>query len=79
MVDKKRLEQAIEASGIKRKSLAQKLGISDHTFSNKMNNLTEFKISEVLALEYELRLSEEDTRQIFFTRNVEFNSTLGRV
>lgn len=79
MVDKERLEKAIKASGIKGKSLAKKLGISYHTFSNKMNNLTEFKISEVLALEYELRLSEEDTRQIFFTRNVEFNSTLGRV
>ena len=79
MVDKQRLEKAIEASGIKGKHLASKLGISYHTFSNKMNNLTEFKVSEVLVIEDELRLSEEETRRIFFTRNVEPNSTIGRI
>lgn len=78
MVDKMRLEDAIRDSGIKRKSLAQKLGISDHALSNKMNNISEFKVSEVLTLEHILNLSEDQTRCIFFRRDVDFNSTQGR-
>lgn len=77
MVDKGKLEDVIRDSGIKRKTLARKLGISDHALSNKINNTSEFKVSEVLIMEEALHLSLEETRDIFFKRNVDFNSTYG--
>lgn len=77
MVDKKKLNEAINRSGLKRKAIAQRLGISDHALSNKINSQSSFKISEVLTLEDVLNLTENDTRAIFFNREVDFNSTNG--
>ena len=76
MTDTEMLNEAIMRSGIKRKTLASKMGISDHALYNKINNKTGFKISEVLVLEDELRLTESETRRIFFGQNVDFKSTL---
>ena len=79
MVDKDKLNKAIERSGLKKKAIAFNLGISDHALNNKINNITAFKVSEVLALEDILRLNENETRAIFFNRDVENNSTLGKL
>ena len=78
MVDKELLEEVIKDSGIKKRAIAQKLKISEHGLSNKINNISEFKVSEVLLLEEILNLSVPQTRLIFFSRGVDFNSTRGR-
>lgn len=79
MVDKEMLERAIKDSGIKKRAIAQKLKISEHGLSNKINSISEFKVSEVLLLEEILNLSVPQTRLIFFNRNVDLNSTRGGV
>ena len=50
MTDTKELRQRIEASGLKYKYIAQKLGITAYTLQLKIDNDNEFKVSEVDAL-----------------------------
>lgn len=78
MVDKQKLNQAVDKSGLKRKAIAQRLGLSDHALFNKINGISSFKVSEVLILEEVLNLSENETRSIFFNRDVENKSTFER-
>ena len=75
MVNTRSLNSLIQNSGIKRQSIASQLGISLHALSNKVNNITEFKVSEVLKLEEILHLEEDSSRAIFFAKEVENNST----
>ena len=78
MVDKQKLNQAINDSGLKRKAIAQRLGLSDHALCNKINGISSFKVSEVLILEDMLHFTEDQTRSIFFNRQVENKSTFER-
>ena len=77
MVDTEKLKTAITDSGMKRTAIAQRLGISLHAFTNKVNNKSEFKVPEVLKLETILSLNEAKTREIFFAPCGDFNSTGG--
>ena len=75
MVNTERLNAAIEHKGTKRLAIAKRLGISLHALANKINGLSEFKVSEVLVMEDILGLDTAQSRAIFFNPCVEPNST----
>ena len=72
MTDTLALREIIAASGLKYKSIADSLGITPYALQNKIENVTEFKSSEVkkmcelLGIK-SLKLKEE----IFFTTKVD--------
>ena len=69
------LRQVIQDRGIKITSLAEKVGISRQSLSQKLNGEREFAQGEILAIKNNLRLSDEEFMLIFFNSNVEENST----
>ena len=77
MTDTEGLKEIIQKSGLKMKFLAQKLNLSDFGFSNKVNNVTEFKASEIDSLCEILQIKAlSEKERIFFAKRVECNSTL---
>lgn len=61
------LKAKIESLGLKYTYIAKCLGLSDHGLAKKINNLTEFKATEIQNLCEVLRISElEEKEQIFF-------------
>lgn len=68
MTDTKELRQRIEASGLKYKYIAQKLGITAYTLQLKIDNDNEFKVSEVDTLAGLLGLSLREKDAIFFAK-----------
>lgn len=75
MTDTIKLEMAITRSGITKKKLAERLGLSDMGLYKKINNITEFKASEISILQEILRLTHEERDAIFFALNVDYKST----
>lgn len=73
MTDKIKLEIAIIESGLTKHEVAEKLGLSDMGFYKKINNITEFKASEIVKLKEILKL--EAIEPNFFANKVELNST----
>jgi len=51
------INKAISESGIKKKYLAEKLGIEYETFRKKLNGKSEFKISEIINLTSLLKIN----------------------
>lgn len=72
MVNSIKLNKFIKKSGLKRIYIAKKLNISAMALRNKINNITEFKPSEIITLKTMLSLSNEDIQEIFFANNVAF-------
>lgn len=68
MTDTARLRARIEAKGLKLKYVAKILGLSPYTLSQKIENDSEFKVSEVDALSDLLGLSLVEKDEIFFCR-----------
>lgn len=68
MTDTARLRACIEAKGLKLKYVAKVLGISGYSLSMKIENDSEFKVSEVDALANLLGLSLVEKDEIFFCR-----------
>lgn len=68
------LEVAIKRSGLTKRELAKKIGLSEMGLYKKIHNITEFKASEISALTKILSL-EEKVQEIFFATNVELKST----
>jgi hypothetical protein len=50
MTNTKLLNEKIVESGLKRKFIAEKLGLSTYGLQRKIENVTEFKASEISAL-----------------------------
>lgn len=71
MVDTPYLEEEIKNSGLKKSYLAEKCGITLQTFSNKMNNKSEFTGSEIKIISKILGLTAKKMNDIFFAENVE--------
>ena len=69
MTDKEELEIAILRSGLTKHEVAQKLGLSDMGFYKKLNNITEFKASEIATFQKMLHIQSID--KIFFAEKVE--------
>lgn len=67
MIDQQRLNAQIQASGYKKKFLAQALGISFPTFHSKLQGKSEFKLGEAQQLSFLLGLSEEEQARCFWT------------
>lgn len=67
------LEVAIVRAGLTKREVAKRLGLSEMGLYKKINNITEFKASEIKAL-IEM-LSIRDMEKIFFNKNVELKST----
>lgn len=75
MTDTEKLNDAISKSGIQITAIANKLGISREGFYKKLNNETEFKASEISAMQRILGLTNRKRDEIFFAQKVELKST----
>ena len=76
MTDTLELEIAIIRSGLTKEEVAKRLNLSNMGFYQKLNNITEFKASEISRLYEILNLkSLEDQQRIFFKREVDLKST----
>ncbi len=69
MTNKEELEIAILRAGLTKHEVAKKLGLSDMGFYKKLNNQTEFKASEIAALQKMLHI--KSINEIFFVEKVE--------
>lgn len=65
-IDSERLSIAIEKSGLKPSFISEKLGISRQALNDKKKGKTAFRQSEVYVMCDLLRLSDEESTQIFF-------------
>lgn len=68
MTDTKQLRELIAKLGLKYKTIASRIGISAYSLQLKIENDSEFKVSEVDALSDILGLSLEQKDAIFFAR-----------
>lgn len=71
MTNTNELNKAISNSGITITAISGKIGITREGFYRKLNNETEFKASEISALQKILNLSNEERDNIFFAISVE--------
>ncbi len=71
MTNTELLVRAIQTTGLKLKFISEKLGIGVGTLSSKINNVTEFKASEIACLSEILNLDGAQRDRIFFAQNVE--------
>lgn len=69
------LGDAISKSGITITAISKKLGITREGFYKKLNNETEFKASEISAVQQILHLTNKKRDEIFFAKKVELKST----
>lgn len=69
-------EVAVKRAGLTKREIAKNLGISEMSLYKKINNITEFKASELSKL-YKLFGLEtlESQQKIFFSNEVDFKST----
>ena len=61
------LNERIKASGITITHLAKRLDISRDALYNKLNGVTDFKVSEANVLFHELKLEKKEKEEIFLT------------
>ncbi len=66
MTDTKRLRERIESRGLKYRYVATELGLTPYGLSRKIENDSEFKVSEVNALSKILGLTMQEKDEIFF-------------
>ncbi len=68
MTNTNELKKAIERKGLKNNYLAAQMGVSIGTFSRKLNNKVEFRLSEIKCLWKILELTGEEVNSIFFSQ-----------
>ena len=66
MTDSELLKNKIKESGVKMYHIADVLNISRYGLLKKINNESEFKVSEVLTMAKLLQLTREEREYIFF-------------
>ncbi len=66
MVKTQLLDEAIKKSGLRTDYLANSLGITRVSFSNKKNGHRDFKLSEITVLCMLLKLDADERDRIFF-------------
>lgn len=66
MVDSKEFEVVLLRKSITKKDLAKRLGISEMALYRKINNITEFKLSEIISVQAILELNDFQRDAIFF-------------
>jgi len=75
MVDTKTLNSLIKNKGIRKDAIAMQLGITKQSLSNKINNKTEFKMSEVSEIRVILGIANDEIVPIFFASRLDCKST----
>lgn len=75
MTDTIRLKMAIVRSGLSQRKIARALNLSEMGLYKKINNITEFKASEIETLQTILSLTVSERDAIFFTTFVDLKST----
>ena len=75
MVDTKTLNSLIKNKGIRKDAIAMQLGITKQSLSNKINNKTEFKMSEVSEIRVILGIANDEIVPIFFASRLDYEST----
>lgn len=65
MTDTKELKTRINDSGLKLTAIAEALGLTRQALWNKIENVNEFKASEIAALADILHLTENEATNIF--------------
>lgn len=73
MVDTQYLVDTIKRSGLKKQFIADKLGCTRQTFSNKLET-GDFKVDEANKLSEIFGYSATERNRVFFTKNVTANS-----
>lgn len=68
MTNTEELREHIVSSGVSITFLAEKLGITRECFYKKLNNVTEFKASEIMKCSRLLHLSDDERDRIFFAK-----------
>lgn len=72
MTDTKQLREIIKEKGIKLKYIADKLGITPYCLQQKLNNVSEFKSSEIQELCTILNIDDLKLKDsIFFAAKVD--------
>lgn len=71
MTDTIKLKQILLEKGITIRELSTLTGIKVQTLSNKINNVTEFTQSELLAIQNALSLSNKQMHEIFLVEKVD--------
>jgi len=72
MTNTKILRELIKKSGLKQKHIANNLDISRYSFQKKIDNITEFKASEILILCEVLNIKDSNLKEsIFFANRVD--------
>ena len=66
MTDTKLLREALESRGLIYKYIAEELGITPYGLQKKIENESDFKAKEILALTRILGLSRKERDRIFF-------------
>ena len=66
MTDTLELELAIKWAKLTKRKIAEDLGISEMALYNKLNNISEFKASEIRELCKKLDIKESERSNIFF-------------
>lgn len=69
MVNVNKLKGAIVEKGLTQTKMAEKMGISDRTFYNKMKRKV-FNSDEIVQMASILSIDEKDVIAIFFDQNV---------
>lgn len=69
MTDTKALRKLIEKTGLKYKSIAKFLGITPYTLQKKIDNESEFKVSEMEKITEICGLTPEEKDKIFFAKS----------
>ena len=64
LVDTKKIKALLVENGYTQSEIAKKLGISITSFSRKVNNKTQFNLSEAFLLKKELKILNME--QVFF-------------
>lgn len=67
MTDTMLLREKMDQSGYKLRFIAEKAGLTYQGLLNKLNNVREFKASEIKALSDLLNLTEAERTAIFFS------------
>lgn len=64
-----KLKKLIYESGLKYKSIAKSMGLTYYGLQKKINNITEFKASEIISLCKILNINNsEEKEEVFFTK-----------
>lgn len=71
MTDTVKLRELISKSGLKLGYIANQLGISRFALSNKIQNRTEFRVSEIVKICEILCIDYDSREQIFFAHKVD--------